>query len=220
MLKVEFAETFKGDRDENLDRFGHISGNNWSVSYLLDGYKIATPHYVDSLQDNINNKLSAKISHHSLIETLNSAFIGINSEGKSSAVLVICINSKTLIMTAGDTRAYMLSSNIRTTDHSQVQFLVEQGKIHPSHANKHPLRKYIRKSIEKSSSLTSFHIDTYEGVEDILLCTDGFWSHLNDKYIFQLTNAEKAAIAFEKSKEKDVGHSDNQTLVLLSKITN
>lgn len=219
MLEIEYASSYQGSRNENLDRFGHISGDDWSVSYLLDGYDINTPHYVDKLAENINKMLSAKISSNQVMEILNDSFTGLDIfKGKASAAFIVCIDIKMHIMTLGDVRVYMLKSQERTKDDSQVQHLIDLNKVPASSANQHPLRRYLRKSIKGSSSLTSLHSDTYEIVESLLLCSDGFWSNFSDDEIFKITNTKLALLAFEESKNKNTQESDNQTLITLSPI--
>lgn len=219
MLEVEYANSYQGSRNENLDRFDHISGDNWSISYLLDGYDENTPHYVDQLKTNIDKISSAQISSDQVMDTLSNAFNGLDlSKGKASAAFIVCIDFKMKIMTLGDVRVYMLKSQKRTKDDSQVQHLIDLEKVPASSANQHPLRRYLRKSIKGSSSLTSLHSDTYEDVESLLLCSDGFWSNFSDDEIFKITNTKLAQQAFEESKNKNTRESDNQTLITLSPI--
>lgn len=216
MLNVEFSESYLGDRDENLDRHGHIKGECWSLSYLLDGYEPHTPHYVDILSESIHEKCTIDLNEDMVIKSLEDALsLPNNIKGKASAVFVLCSHNQMHIMTAGDTRAYLLQSKTRTTDHSQFQFLLDKGMISGHQANNHPLRKYLRKSLNSSSSLDSLEARTLDNVEDVLLCSDGFWSNFEESEIFTTNTAEESKSKFEISKTKRPGESDNQTLLLL-----
>lgn len=216
MLNLEFSESFIGDREENLDRSGHIKGNDWSLSYLLDGYETHTPHYVDVLAQNIHDKCAKGLDKTQVIESLTEALILPEAiQGKASAIFIICINNTMHVMNAGDTRAYLLKSRQKTKDHSQVQFLIEKGKIKAQLANTHPLRRYLRKSLNSSSSLDSLDLIKYDQIEDVLLCSDGFWSNYQEEDIFAINTIEKSTEKFKESKNKRPGESDNQTLLLL-----
>jgi serine/threonine protein phosphatase PrpC len=220
MLSLYFSETYQGDRSENLDRFNHIKGSNWTISYILDGYGLATPHYVDELTLNIKSQIIGlgKTTKKQIFIAIDQAISSTTeSKGKASAVFAICIDSETHLISIGDTRAYLLDSKARTKDHSQVQHLIDNGAVSSEKANQHPLRKYLRRSLKGGHSIDSF--DIYENIEDdtIILCSDGFWCNFSDDDIFNIENTKDAAHIFNTSKKLNIGNADNQTLIFLSK---
>lgn len=182
LLKIKFQYTDIGHRDENLDRFGHIDKENWSLSYVIDGFEINSPHYVDTLKQQIDNIncLSNDCSEMQIIEAISNAisFEG-HFSGKASVAIVICLQNKMITLTAGDTRVYQLTSLKRTIDHSRAQEMIDIGKANANSLYRHPLRKYLIRKLEPRSKFTDLIRTDHENIESIMLCSDGLWSCFN-----------------------------------------
>lgn len=223
MLNLSYINTYIGDREENLDRFGHISGLNWSVTYLLDGFLIKSPHYVEALVNSLNitfqNYTSKALSETYLLQLLNGALnITINHKGKASAAFVISIDDVITTLTAGDTRVYYINEKERTKDHSKAQDLIDQGRSPESSLYRHPLRKYLTKSITTGSDINELSITRKESVNDVIICSDGVWSCFSsDNVFYDIDNVDKANTVFKAAKKHTEYEVDNITLMLLTR---
>lgn len=179
LLKIKFTYSDIGHRSENLDRFGHIEKERWSFSYILDGFNIKDPHYVDTLKAQLDRikDLPESSSEEQILDSINQA-IEFNNHlsGKASVALVVCLPNKTITLTAGDTRVYRLASLERTTDHSKAQEMIDLGRSDKSSLYKHPLRKYLVKSLEPGCSIEKLTKNIHYDNEDIMICSDGVWS--------------------------------------------
>lgn len=128
LLKLIFSKTNIGNRTENLDRYSHISGDNWSISYVIDGFHHSD--YANDLSSNINDvfkQLDVR-DMTQLLFLLNQSITKVKSSiGKASVAFALCCNDSMVIVTCGDTRAYLLNRKVRTKDHSQAQHLIDIG---------------------------------------------------------------------------------------------
>ncbi|MEG0012583.1 MAG: Stp1/IreP family PP2C-type Ser/Thr phosphatase [Cellulosilyticaceae bacterium] len=111
--------------------------------------------------------------------------------------LTLCtvINNKIYSAHVGDTRIYLVNnSHIRqmTIDHSLVQEMVEQGFILESEVKEHPQRHVITRAV---GTYENIKVDTLiselEGVEYILLCSDGLTSMISNEKIQMLIYSEQ-----------------------------
>lgn len=84
---------------------------------------------------------------------------------------------------AGDSRLYRLHSGdlACTRDHSYVQQLVDEGKLAPSDAERHPLRNYVTRCLGGLGPAPEPSFGSAAGLaagDALLLCSDGFWGNL------------------------------------------
>lgn len=224
MLKLNTECTYTGDRESNLDRIGHFSGNNWSISYMLDGFFVCEPHYVDSLVEKIKvliKTIPLCVELENLIKVISTSLEDKTiSQGKASAVFVLSLDDKVRIFHAGDTRYYILEKNIRSKDHSQAQRMVDDKKSPQKSLYKHPYRKYLTRSISSGSSISSLEEIEFNSINSLILCSDGFWSCFeSEEEIYNIKTSLQAKKAFNKAKEYNKGRSDNISLMYLTKKT-
>lgn len=218
MLNVIYQVSFLGDRTENLDRAGHIQGSNWSLSYILDGFEIISPHYVDCLVSEIN-KLSNITHNLTLNELLEKLALSISttsiSHGKASAVFVASAEDQTSILYAGDTRAYFLNSKKRTIDDSLAQRMIDEGKSKPETLSHHPFRRYLTNKLYHGSDFSSLKRVDLHINEEIVLCSDGIWSCIDcddDFYELAMLGGEHI---YNKTLENRKFNRDNMTIMHL-----
>lgn len=219
MITAYFGQSIQGDREENLDRYGHIVKGNWSISYLLDGYVICEPHYVDALENKLRELEDApeNLSLDEIEDKLSQAISGIiQEEGKASVVFVICAERKLVILSAGDTRAYLPARQQRTLDHSRAQQLVDQGKAHAETLHQHPCRRYLHNSLSnESKGLDCLDRIAVDNIEDIVLCSDGVWSCFrNDDEVYDALRLGGENL-FLKAQENKPEGKDNMTILHL-----
>ncbi|MEZ8495226.1 PP2C family serine/threonine-protein phosphatase [Vibrio splendidus] len=218
MLKVNYSSSDIGDRTENLDRLGHIQGDNWSFSYVLDGFEVVTPHYVDSLQESLQciKNLSSITSKSDILIALYSAINQIHKgKGKASVAFVICIDGKISTLTAGDTRVYRVDSLDRTIDHSLAQKMINDGKSPKASLHQHPYRRYLLKKLYPGCSKEELTLNEYDNIESIMLCSDGIWSCFKkDEELYDhLPKGPESVLKIARSNRKK--HRDNMTMLWL-----
>ncbi len=218
LLEVKYQYSDIGHRDENLDRFGHIKKDLWSFSYVIDGFVINSPHYVDSLKqqlDNLNN-LPSNSTEKQIIEAISSAIsFDHKHSGKASVAIVVCLPNKMITLTAGDTRVYLLTSLKRTTDHSQAQKMIDLGRSKASSLYQHPLRKYLIKKLEPGCNIDELTRNEHHSIENIMLCSDGVWSCFNsDEDLYQCVSKGHDAFTEQALLKRSVNR-DNMTILWL-----
>ena len=215
LLKLVFSKTNIGNRTKNLDEHGHISGENWSISYIIDGF-----YHSDYARDsslNIND-LFKPLDRNDMDQLLSLLDLSItkieNTTGKASAVFALCCDSFMHIISCGDTRAYLLSQKIRTRDHSQAQHLIDIGKFKENSPILHNTLKQLRRCLEKGSNINDLDTKEYKEVEDLILCSDGIWNKVsNDNEFYNVGSKEHANELFNVAKK--ISPLDNQTLLYL-----
>lgn len=114
--------------------------------------------------------------------------------------LTLCtvMDGTAYIAHVGDTRLYCMNPNqIRqvTIDHSLVQEMLEQGYITENDAQEHPQRHVITRAV---GTYEQVKVDTMKqclnGVEYILLCSDGLTGMLSEDEMHQLVYENPASL--------------------------
>jgi protein phosphatase len=131
------------------------------------------------------------------IEAANEAVVNYGrdhreSEGLASTIVASIIDGKTVyIAHAGDSRAYLVNRDeIKqlTKDDSQVQELVDAGKITADEARHYPGRNIITRAVGGAADIqVSSTTVTLQPDDRILLCSDGLWEPLFDVEIQKIT---------------------------------
>jgi PPM family protein phosphatase len=142
--------------------------------------------------------------------------------GMGTTMTVALVGEEELtIAHVGDSRAYVLrDGELRrlTRDHSLVEELLEQGKLTPEEASRHPQRSVITRAVGPESRV---EVDTQTARardgDVVLICSDGLTTMLDEPSIEQmikasasLTDAGHALI----DAANDAGGRDNITVVL------
>ena len=128
------------------------------------------------------------------------------------------------VVHAGDSRVYhfrgaeMLS---RTTDHSYVQRLIEEGKLSDDQANSHPQANLLTGCLGTTADppLTLAHIDQVSPGDTLLCCSDGLWHYFTPREIGATVQAlgprEASELLVAKARQRAKGSGDNLSLVLV-----
>lgn len=107
----------------------------------------------------------------------------------SSTTLVACVVAGDAVFVAhvGDSRAYMSRAGLLfplTTDHSFVNQLVQQGKITPQEARRHPRRNVITRAVgSKPRCSPGLRVVQLQAGDRLLLATDGLTDMVDDDTI-------------------------------------
>lgn len=220
-MRVIFSDTDIGDRDENLDRLGHFSGENWSLSYVFDGFNPTEPHFVDSLKYSFEQIFTPfhnlLLAIEDILKLIDESIKSASGIGKSSVAILVSNDDSLVYMTSGDTRIYLLNENVRSIDHSKAQDMVNQGRSPAGTLNSHPYRRYLTRSISESSDINSLDINYCDKGSDVLICSDGIWSSFTtDQAIFNVNSKICAENLFNEAKVMKPNKTDNLTMMYLS----
>jgi serine/threonine protein phosphatase PrpC len=102
--------------------------------------------------------------------------------------------SRWLAFNVGDSRLYRLFGGVLhqvTRDHSEVQFLVDEGAISPEAARSHPHRNVITRAIGAAPGVEpDYWLLVPAPGERFLVCSDGLTNELSDDAIAELLRAE------------------------------
>ena len=202
-MQFEFGRTSRlGNRKINQDRIEIIESNNSAVLVLGDGLggkpggEVAAQVLVDTVSTELElNPLPAENPEAFLRDLLRRAHHNIVITGQTQSppihpgtTAVICLlqNGKAWWAHAGDSRLYLFRDGVplyRTTDHSYVEQLYQEGRISLKKVQKHPMRNYVTQCIGLSTNEPEITVsnEIKLKVRDvILLCSDGFWEPLGD----------------------------------------
>jgi serine/threonine protein phosphatase PrpC len=140
------------------------------------------------------------------------------------AAYLIGPNRECDIVHAGDSRVYhfrgaeMVS---RTSDHSFVQRLVDEGKITDEEANTHPQSNLLTGCLgtHQDPPVTQAHIRCLEVGDSVLACSDGLWHYLTPKelgaIVHTLPPREASEMLVGKARQRARGGGDNLSLALV-----
>jgi PPM family protein phosphatase len=127
-----------------------------------------------------------------------------------------------LAFNIGDSRCYRFSGGALTqvtTDHSEVQILVDQGAITPEAARSHPHRNVITRAIGAGHVVEpDFFLLTPEPGERFLVCSDGLTVDVEDGTIASVLETEpdpQAAAARLVDLAVAGGGHDNVTVLVV-----
>ncbi|CAN5889845.1 protein phosphatase 2C domain-containing protein [soil metagenome] len=122
----------------------------------------------------------------------------------------------------GDSRAYLLRDgrlSRLTTDHTVVNRLVQQGRIMPEDADRHPQRSYLERALGVDPEVeVDVHVLDMTPGDRVLLCSDGLFGMIDDDLIQNvMVSEESPQRAAERLCEEAVhaGGNDNVTTVVV-----
>jgi protein phosphatase len=137
------------------------------------------------------------------------------------AMLETVDDAPLMVFNVGDSRVYRLTGGQLeqvTTDHSEVQELLEAGVIDREQARVHPRRNIITRALGSDSVLRAEHwlLPVIAG-DRYMICSDGLYGELPDDVILPLLavgDAEHAAGQLVAA-ANDAGGRDNVTVIVV-----
>ncbi|AKJ28969.1 PP2C family protein-serine/threonine phosphatase [Caldimonas brevitalea] len=140
------------------------------------------------------------------------------------AAFLVNPNRECAVIHAGDSRVYhfrgadMVS---RTTDHSYVQRLVEEGQLTEDEANVHPQSNLLTGCLGtfQDPPVTLHHIARLEVGDTLLACSDGLWHYFTPRelgaIVHTLPPREASEMLVSKARQRARGGGDNLSLAVV-----
>jgi serine/threonine protein phosphatase PrpC len=128
------------------------------------------------------------------------------------------------VIHAGDSRVYHFRGADlvkRTTDHSFVQRLIDEGKISEEAANTHPQSNLLTGCLGTHADppITPWRIDALQVGDSVMACSDGLWHYFTPKEIGAIVHAlpprEASEMLVSKARQRARGGGDNLSLALM-----
>ena len=128
------------------------------------------------------------------------------------------------VVHAGDSRVYHFRGPEmvrRTTDHSFVQRLVDEGKLTEEAANTHPQSNLLTGCLgtQTDPPISLWSIERLEFGDTLLACSDGLWHYFTPKEMGAIVHAlpprEAGEMLITKARQRARGGGDNLSVALL-----
>ena len=202
---------------------GNAGGNVASSTAVKSISEKITSAYRNSMSSSsIKNLLVTAITNANYeIYDMSCANKDLNGMG-TTVVAAIILDETVYIAHAGDSRAYLISSDeIRqiTKDHSLVQDMVEKGEITPAEARRHPSKNLITRALGVDEVLkVDFTVEDKSKDDVILICTDGLTNFVETSEIYRTVSDnphEEIADTLGKLANEN-GGGDNITVVAVA----
>ncbi len=140
------------------------------------------------------------------------------------AAFIVSPDRSVCIAHIGDSRVYHFSGAnmaFRTTDHSYVQRLINEGQITEEEAETHPQANLLTGCLGSQTEppLGMKHIGGLEPGDTLLACSDGLWHYFTPKelgaIVHTLPPREAAEMLISKARQRARGGGDNLSLALI-----
>ena len=140
------------------------------------------------------------------------------------AAFLISPSRECHIVHAGDSRVYFFRGTdmvSRTSDHSFVQRLVNEGQLTEEEANSHPQSNLLTGCLgtHQDPPITVGHIDRLEIGDSMLACSDGLWHYFTPRELGAIVHAlpprEASEMLVSKARQRARGGGDNLSLALI-----
>lgn len=233
-----------GDRSEQQDRvglFGSAKAPGYMMAVVADGMgglsggALAAEQVIRSAQQNFERFTPGVDRVEDMLDTIGkeahtiinlSAFSSEKQPHSTMAVLVLTPERSAYWGHVGDSRIYRFSGpNFaeRTTDHSFVEKLVQEGRLTPEEAKGHKLSNLLVNVLGHNTNPPYVTIRRYDGLQQgdsFLLCSDGLWHYFSDAELGAAIamNTPRAAseMLISKTRERSAGsNADNCTLAIV-----
>lgn len=205
-MNVETAQVSRqGNRSENQDRAGVVITDSFILLAVADGMgghaagDVAAESAIDtlvrafkhtrgSIHDPAEFLRMSIVDAHEAVVMLGSQ---LPTEVRPRTTITVCLIMDGVAIWAhvGDSRIYLIRDQhvfIRTRDHSAVETLAQQGLLSDEALARHPLRNFVDQCLGGDPELPTITIAPPHPLlagDVLLLCSDGLWAPLDDRYI-------------------------------------
>lgn len=202
-MRVECAElSLIGDREENQDRVAVAKGAHSALLVAIDGMgghsdgaraaavavETVTEAFKRAPQPVFDPQgflhLTVGRAHARLVEL--GTDLRVDARPRATCALCLVQDGVAYFAHVGDSRIYHLRQrriHARTRDHSHVELLLQEGLITEEEIPDHPMRNFVECCLGGNFALPGMTVGSARRLAPgdlLLVCTDGFWSGLED----------------------------------------
>lgn len=140
----------------------------------------------------------------------------------STVVVLLAVGGRCAVLWVGDSRAYRLRGGELTqltSDHSQVQVMVDSGVITSEQADDHPSSNVLLRAVGSDTPLeVDGRIERPQNGDRYLLCSDGLFRELNAREIAGALDAQEPDAAAQSLVQQACEHGgrDNVTALVVT----
>jgi serine/threonine protein phosphatase PrpC len=242
-LQVECAElSLIGDREENQDRVAVAKGPNAVLLIAVDGMgghadgakaaAVATETVSEAFRRVPQPVFDPQGFLHLTVGRAHSNLVQLGTdlrvEARPRATCALCLvqDGTAYFAHVGDSRIYHIRRqhiHDRTRDHSHVELLLQEGLITEEEIPDHPMRNFVECCLGGNFALPGMSVGAARRLaagDLLLVCTDGFWSGLEDADVATLGNGgeslDKGLRRLAELAVRNNGpHSDNTSAAAL-----
>ncbi|MCO7036032.1 hypothetical protein NAG83_05890 [Pseudomonas carnis] len=204
----------KGGRLENLDCIIEFKGqDDFHAVVVVDAYG-CKQHDVERFASEVKSFSTSGVSSASeLLERINVDF-----SIRMSVVCIAKIDGGLSLSNLGDCRAYSENGELLTLDHTNAWDDLTARGIESTRVaelvKKHPARRVLNKFLKFPEPVHIAEGSLLSGCGETkyLLCSDGFWEHLNQSALMDLMSGNLSIEDFSNSLS---GASDNYTACMV-----
>ena len=204
------------------DGMGGKSGGRKAADQVMLTARQIFERFVPSKDDAAATLRQVVIEAHLMIK-----LTAITSEEEPHSTLAAFLVEPTLrcaIAHAGDSRVYHFRAGqlvSRTTDHSFVQRLIDEGRLSEEEALTHPQGNLLTGCLgtQQDPPISVALIEQLEFGDALLACSDGLWHYFTPKelgaIVHTLPPREASEMLVNKARQRARGGGDNLSLALL-----
>ncbi len=204
------------------DGMGGKSGGRKAADQVMLTARQIFERYVPSKDDGGATLRQVMMESHLMIK-----LTAITSEEEPHSTLAAFLVDPTLecvIAHAGDSRVYHFRGPelvSRTSDHSFVQRLIDEGRLTEEEALTHPQGNLLTGCLgtHQDPPISLSHIARLEFGDSLLACSDGLWHYFTPKELGAILHAlpprEASEMMVNKARQRARGGGDNLSLAIL-----
>lgn len=192
---------------------GHLAGDvasQLAIETLSSGVLSDSEALVSAVRD-ANRKIFERAAEDPLLTGMG-----------TTITALYAADSSVQIVHVGDSRAYLFREDELqrlTRDHTHVGRLVEEGRLSPEDADRHPQRSYLERAlgVDPEVDVDVQVLDTLPG-DRLLLCSDGLYGMISEGSISAILGSEDDA---QRTADRlcdaavEAGGSDNVTAIVI-----
>ena len=204
------------------DGMGGKSGGRKAADQVMLTARQIFERYVPSKDDAAATLRQVVMESHLMIK-----LTALTSEEEPHSTLAAFLVDPTLacaIAHAGDSRVYHFRGAemmMRTTDHSFVQRLIDEGRLSEDEALTHPQGNLLTGCLgtQQDPPISLAQIDRLEFGDTLLACSDGLWHYFTPKEMGAILTAlpprEASEMMVNKARQRARGGGDNLSLAIV-----
>lgn len=240
-MQVHIIETtHQGGRKNNQDYFAHKQESDWYCFVVADGLgghpkgEVISRYFCESLMNEVAefaNRLPidpieemeklVQTAHRKMCDRIIQE-CGLQ-DCHTTFVLLWLNQANAITAHIGDSRFYRVDENAiiwRTPDHTMVQKRFEAGEITETDFSNHPEQNQLLRTVNlyEVPKPDIFVHSPLEEKEIMVLCTDGFWTHVSlEEWLLFVKTKDKRAQVLEKVEQisRENPQADNITVQLI-----